>query len=1155
MTEENSNFTLTPSLSSEDKRRLLAQRLEQKAAQTRRDLPPSTGQEALWFLHQRSADSAAYNTAFTVRIRSQVDVDALRRSLRQLMLRHEVLRTVFRMGDGDSAESSRLTQAVFGYREIFFEQLFAGEDEIERVQVERLYQRPFDLENGPLFRAHLLTLNQDDHVLLLCFHHIICDGWSMWVLVDELGKLLAAEQSGEKAGLPAAPKFEQFVTWQTDAIQQPELQAYWQKRLSGDLPVLNLPTDGIRQAAGSSAGASHFFRLDGVLLDPIKSQAQTLGVTPYMFFLATFYVLLQRYSGQTDIVVGSPTTGRSRPEFTSLVGYLANPIPLRADLSNNPLFADFLQQVRRTLLDGLAHQDYPLPLMVQNLPDVKRHAAMSPLFQVLFVYQKSQVAVNWDADGRAIWGGLHIEPFEMTQMEGQFDLHLEVTESSNGLEAIFKYNPDLWQSETIARMGIHWQTLLAGAADEPATPIGRLPLMSTAEKQQVLVDFNATNQSYGQDVCLHQLFEQQVKHTPERVALRFEGVGLTYAGLNGRANQLANRLRQLGVGPNVLVGIAAERSFEMVIGLLAILKAGGAYVPFDPSYPADRLAFMLADSAVSILLTQSHLVAHLPETMACIVCLNDEQNGEWPVENLEVDIDPDSLAYMIYTSGSTGRPKGALNRHSGIVNRLLWMQETYQLNETDKVLQKTPFSFDVSVWEFFWPLLSGATLVIARPDGHKDGRYLVEIIQTEAITTLHFVPSMLALFLQELDLANPSANLPVSQPAQKMNSLRRVICSGEALSYELQERFFERFSGGLSGCLSERPSAELHNLYGPTEAAIDVTYWHCVRGDLRRFVPIGRPVANTQIYIVDQFDQPVPVGVAGEILIGGVQVGQGYWQREPLTADRFVPLSTILTALCSDLSQVDRTGLVYRSGDLGRWLPDGSIGYLGRLDFQVKVRGFRIELEEIELALSVHPAVSRSVVIAKIDGTDSHLIAYIVADSGVAPTTDQLRLFLRQSLPDYMLPSYFVFLDTIPLSPNGKINRKMLPAPDTARPRLITGFMRPETAVEQQVAMIWCKVLAVDEVGVYDNFFDLGGHSLLLGQVRNQLQTIFQKSVSMVALFQYPTVQTLAQFLDELDSIVPAEPARLIQAEEKQQERADDRRSRMGHMRERRRRS
>jgi amino acid adenylation domain-containing protein len=633
---------------------------------------------------------------------------------------------------------------------------------------------------------------------------------------------------------------------------------------------------------------------------------------------------------------------------------------------------------------------------------------------------------------------------------------------------------------------------LVGALESaPATSVRSLDVLPDAERRRVLVEWNATTREYGGEARLHRLIERQAAQTPDSVALAFEERELTYAEVNWRANQLARALRRRGVGPDVLVGVFAERSFEMVVALLAVLKAGGAYVPLDPSYPAERLGHMLEDARAPVVLAQRHLVSQLPRQTGDVLPLD----ASWAAyaaeagEDLEDLGTPQNLAYVIFTSGSTGRPKGAMNEHRGICNRLLWMQEEYGLTGEDRVLQKTPFSFDVSVWEFFWPLLTGGRLVIARPEGHRDSAYLVKLICEAGITTLHFVPSMLRVFVEEEGL-------------EACGSLRRVICSGEALPHELQERFFARL-----------PKAELHNLYGPTEAAVDVTYWACRRGDERLTVPIGRPVANTQMYVLDAHLEPLPIGVPGELYIGGLQVGRGYVGRDDLTAERFVP---------DPFSRTSGARL-YKTGDLARHLSDGAIEYLGRLDYQVKIRGQRIELGEIEATLDKHPGVRQSVVMAREDTPgDQRLVAYVLTQQS-APSIAELKEYLSRELPAYMVPSAFEFLDALPLTSSGKVDRKLLPAPERSGSRQTT-YVAPRTATEKMLAGIWAEVLGLERVGIEENFFDLGGHSLLLLQGYSRLRASVGRDLPFVALMQYPTVRSLASYLSGTaqEAVVPA---------------------------------
>ncbi|MEZ4868995.1 MAG: amino acid adenylation domain-containing protein [Caldilineaceae bacterium] len=1081
-----------------------------------RAYPLSYGQRALWFIHAMDP-TAAYNVAFAAQIHSRVDVAALQGAFQHLADRHPLLHGRFPQLDGEPVREEYP-------HTVDFQQIDAGlwsEEELHN-QLTAAQHQPFDLVAGPILRVRLFTHGERQHTLLLVIHHIACDGQSFAILLEELRILYPALAVGQPATLPPLEhSYQDFVRWQREmlATDAPEsegarLGEYWRQQLAGDLPTLDLPLDRPRPPMQTFHGAAHIFEIDAAELAQVKALAQQAGATPFMLLLAAFQTLLHRYTGQTEIVVGSPTSGRTHSEFSPLVGYFVNPIVLRADLTDNPSFLELLAQVRRCALDGVSHQDYPFPLLVERLQPT-RDPSRSPLFQVAYVYQRVQpnsdiarLMLPTDPSARVPWGGLELTPIDLVQQAGVFDLELEIRETATTLKCCLKYNCDLFDAATIARLAQHFQTLLHAILATPAEPVATLPLLTAAETEQLLVTWNATQRDYPIDQCLHQLFEAQVERTPDAVAVLFDegGLGsknsvdtmprlfptpyfllptrLTYRELDQRANQLAYHLQTLGVGPEVLVGIAVERSLEMVIGLYAILKAGGAYVPLDPTYPAERLAFMVADAGAPVLLTQAHLLDRLPETDAHIICLDRDWDAiaQQPTTKPPCAATADNLAYMIYTSGSTGKPKGALNTHRGICNRLLWMQEEYNLGADDHVLQKTPFSFDVSVWEFFWPLLVGARLVVAKPEGHKDPDYLTDLIQRQQITTLHFVPPMLQAFLQAPDV-------------RECTTLRRVICSGEALPLALQQRFFALL-----------PAVELHNLYGPTEAAIDVTYWTCRREETHSSVPIGRPVANTQIYLLDQHLQPVPIGVAGELYIGGVQVGRGYHNRPELTRGKFIP-------------NPFGPGQLYRTGDLARYLvaPVGlpAIEFLGRLDHQVKVRGFRIELGEIEAVLAADPAVRESVVLLRNDRLGDgpggpQLVAYVTpADPTLLNSTSLLATLhqrLAARLPEYMVPAQIFVLATLPLAPNGKLDRKALPAPDRTA---AAAYAPPQTPVEETLAAIWGAVLRLPRVGMHDNFFALGGDSILSIQVvAKARQQGLQLTVQQI--FQHQTIAGLA---------------------------------------------
>ncbi|HEU0076346.1 MAG TPA: amino acid adenylation domain-containing protein, partial [Longimicrobiaceae bacterium] len=760
-------------------------------------------------------------------------------------------------------------------------------------------------------------------------------------------------------------------------------------------------------------------------------------------------------------------------------------------------FRSLLAAQRAEVLGALGAQAYPLERLVEQLQP-ERDAGRTPLFQAMFVLQQaarlpSATACALGVEGVAEERGpLVVEPVAIPQEAAQFDLVLEMGEVGDGLAGLLRYDADLFEPATARRMASHLVRLLEGIAADPDAPAGALELLADEERGEVLAGFNRTDTAYPDAAApLHHLVEAQVRRSPDAPAVVFEGGTLTYADLGRRADRLAAALRARGVGPETRVGVCMERSPELVVALLGVLKAGGAYVPLDPDYPAERLAHMAADSAVPVLLAQPHLRGRLPESGAEVVVLDRTDpasaagvcpgaggpgcGGRCSAGGAEAS--PDNLAYVIYTSGSTGTPKGAMNAHRGVVNRLLWMQAEYALGPGDAVLQKTPFSFDVSVWELFWPLMVGARLVLARPGGHRDPAYLGELMEREGITTLHFVPSMLHAFL-EATAAAPAG-------------LRRVVCSGEALPAELQERFFERF-----------PGVELHNLYGPTEAAVDVTSWACRPGEGRRSVPIGRPVANTRCYVLDGRLAPAPVGVPGELYLGGVQVGRGYLGRPGLTAERFVP----------DPFGEPRGGArLYRTGDLARWLPEGVLEYLGRTDDQVKVRGFRIEPGEIEAVLARHPGVRECAVVAFGASPGETRLAADLVPRGAAPGAAELREHLRGSLPEHMVPSAFVALERLPLTPSGQLDRRALPAPAGGAGRGSAAYVAPRSDVEALLAGIWAETRGVERVGVHDDFFDLGGHSLLAVRVASRVQEAFGVSLALHTLFQSPTVESLSR--------------------------------------------
>ncbi len=1057
--------------------------LERVDRQAGDDLPLSAAQRRLWFLHQLDPDNPVHNIAAAVRLEGRLDTVALAGSFSEILRRHEALRTGF-TGSGEEPAQIVFPAAPLALPVIDLSGLpTASRTEEARRTAARWARLPFPVERGPFLRAALLILGEAEHELVLALHHIAADGGSLGVLVHELAALYGAFAAGRPSPLPALPiQYADFAAWQRRWLAAGGLEAeldFWRGKLAGELPVVDLPADRPRPAVLSHRGAHLERLLPAPLTRKLESLAHQGRATLFMALLAGYEALLHRYTGLDDLVVGSPIAGRGRVELEGLIGVFINNLVLRTRLDGEPGLRELLARVRGTALEAFAHQDVPFERLVDALRP-GRDLSRTPLFQVMFVGQNAPL--------RTIeLPGLTLRPREVDLGTARFDLSLAMGEADGGWLGTWKYSTDLFDAPTLERMAGHFETLLAGALAEPDLPVSRLPLLGANERAQVVAEWNDTA-VLRPETTLHGLIAAQVERTPEAVAVEYGDARLTYAELSRRSDGLARHLRGLGVGAGDLVGLAAERSLDMVVGLLGILKAGGAYVPFDPSYPAERLAYMLEDSRIEVLLTQSGLREGLPEMPASLRHLV-ELDGPEPLDGIALAAGtaiPEGPAYAIYTSGSTGRPKGAAVPHRGIVNRLLWMQEAYGLDASDRVLQKTPFSFDVSVWEFFWPLIAGARLVMAPPGAHQDAGRLAGLIRERGITILHFVPSMLQIFLDQEGLEAACAGV------------RRVFASGEALPFELKERFLDRL-----------PGVELHNLYGPTEASVDVTWHACTRGGRRRSVPIGRPVANTSIVILDRHLTPVPVGVPGELHIGGVQLAIGYLGRPELTAERFIP---------DGLAAVPG-GRLYKTGDLARFRPDGEVEFLGRLDHQVKIRGVRIELGEIESALAGHPAVRETVVVARAGDGDARLVAYLVPLGDAVPSTAELRAFLRETLPEAMVPSAFVVLPALPLNPSGKVDRKALPAPGisgTGRPEMERAYEAPRDPLEARLAGLWTELLGglgVERVGIHDNFFELGGDSIQGAMLANRLQRELGSIVYVMALFDAPTVAELAAYL------------------------------------------
>ncbi|MFF2350911.1 amino acid adenylation domain-containing protein [Kitasatospora sp. NPDC058115] len=1070
-------------------------RLEQLLAERRNAAPAedvfplSVFQQGMWFLEQVRPANPAYVVPGAVRVRGPVDAGVLRAAFAEVVRRHEALRTGFGLREGRPVQLVRPAAAP-ELPEIDLRDTGLSAAELDERITAVAVGEPFDLETGPPVRLTLLRTGEDESVLALALHHLVSDRWSFWVLLSELAALYAAFAEGRPSPLPELPvQYADFAVWQREQQERGRWDgqlAYWRERLAGAPAALELPTDRPRPAVQGFHGGALPFELPEPLMRELAAFAHRRGATTYMALLAVFTVLLARWSRQRDVVVGVPTAVRDRPELEPLIGYFVNTLPIRTELHGEPTFGEVLERVRAACLGAYEHQEVPFELVVGEL-GTARDLSRPPVYQVSFAYGREAVP-------DLTLGGARLEQVLVRSGGARFDLELQAFDRDGGLSGWFEYDRDLFDESTVVRLAAHFRRIAEQAVAAPDRPVDELELLTERERRLVVEEFNATARQWpAAEGWIHQAFEERARLHPQAEALRFEGRSVGYRELDRRANRLAHRLRGLGVGRDVVVGVGMERSPELVVALLAVLKAGGAYLPLDPELPAARLEHMVRDARVPVLLTQRRVLGRLPEAGAEVLCVEEFEAapGDAPDTAPDVEVGGEDLAYVIYTSGSTGLPKGVMNVHAAIHNRLLWMQDAYRLDADDRVLQKTPFSFDVSVWEFFWPLAAGATLVLARPEGHRDPGYLSRTIRAERITTVHFVPSMLQAFLQE--------------PVEECTSLRRVVCSGEALPRDLQDRFLAR-----SG-------ARLYNLYGPTEAAIDVTHWTCrADGDPRRPVPIGRPIANTRIHVLDGALRPVPVGVPGELHIGGRGLARGYLNRPELTAERFVP----------DPFDPDPAARLYRTGDLARFREDGAVEFLGRLDHQVKLRGLRIELGEIEAVLTAHPGVREAVVTAREHRAgDVRLVAHLTAaDGAAAPGPAELAAHLRGQLPGYMVPAAFAVLDALPLTPSGKVDRAALPEPEPEGGRAQEPFAAPGAGLERTLAGLWRKVLGIERVGAHDNFFDLGGHSLLMAELRSLLASDTGHLVSMVELFQHPTVASLAAHLNRSEGEPSAAP-------------------------------
>ncbi|MEH2022776.1 non-ribosomal peptide synthetase [Nostoc sp.] len=1063
--------------------------------------PTSFAQQRLWFLDQLAPGNPFYNVSTALRLKGSLNFTALKQTFNEIVRRHETLRTTFVMVEQEpvqaipaescaNAPSLTIPLPLIDIRNFESQE---RETQVRRIATAEA-QHPFNLTTGPLLRVKLLQLDEAEYVLLLNLHHIVADGWSIGVLIKELGVLYKAFVEDKpylmSTLLPELPiQYADFAQWQREWLQAVEANgcsplqtqlAYWQKQLDG-ISVLNLSTDRLRPAVPTYRGAKQFLELPYSLTQALEALSYQEDVTLFMTMLAAFQTLLYRYTQQEDIALGSPIANRNRSELEGLIGFFVNSLVLRSDLSGNPTFRELLNRVREVTLGAYSHQDLPFEKLVEELHserDLSRH----PLFQVVFSLQNTPIEA-------LELPGLKLSLFDFDSKIAKLDLEFHLWRDLETLKGEVVYSTDLFDQSTITRMLGHFQILLESIVVNPKQRLSDLGLLTERERQQLLIDWNNTKKSYPDNKCFHQLFEAQVEQTPDAIALVFGNKQLSYKELNIRSNRLAHYLQKIGVETESLVGICVERSPEMIVGLLGILKAGGAYLPLDPSYPQERLNFMLEDAQVSVLLTQEKLLQNFTEFSNPIISIDKD----WATitqhsrENPTSGVTLENLAYIIYTSGSTGQPKGVLIEHRGLSNLAADQIGVFNLQPSNRILQFASLSFDASIFEIVMALRTGATLYLAKKEYLLPGKPLLQLLREKAITHITLPPAVLAVL-----------------PTESLPALQTIISAGESSSEDIVKRWWNH-------------SRRFFNAYGPTEATI----WSTVAEieSVNEKPPIGRPIANTEVYILDYYLQPVPIGILGELYIAGDGLARGYLNCPELTAKKFIP----------NPFNGKKGARLYKTGDLARYRPDGNIEFLGRIDHQVKIRGFRIELSEIETVISQHNHVEKAIVIAQDNLDDKYLAAYIVTELTPEQIIIELRQLLKEKLPEYMIPKVFVILDSLPLTANGKVDRYALKAVDTLSRSIDNALIAPRTPTESTLAKIWAEVLNIENIGIHDNFFDLGGNSLLAVRLLDQIHKQFEDDLPLSTLFVNQTIESLAIALYSKTDSLPWSPLVPIQ--------------------------
>jgi len=1080
-------------MSAVEKLQLLKKQLLEKANRDSAVYPLSYGQRALYFLYVNSPESPAYNVSFSARIVSSLNVEALKKSIQKLVNRHSSLRTNYKLEDG------KPVQVVHGYQEVSFTRIDVSEldeNSLRNLVIEKS-REPFDLENGKVLRVYLFSKSENDNVLLICIHHISTDGRSVEVMMEELGKLYESEASGKSDSLlPSEKHYHEFISAQEEFVNSDKAKSqleYWTNELSGEQTDLDLPNDRPRPPMQTFNGSTVYFELDADLVDKLKQVSKDSGATLFAFMLSCYILFLRKHSDNTDISAGIAAAGRSFPGFENMMGYFINPVTIKTQIADEMTFDELLSITKRKVLHAVDNQDLPFQLVVEKLMH-GRDASRSPVFQTFFGLQRIQgddsiqeLIVPGNESANVDWAGLKLRPYQISQQEGQFDITAEFAEGKDVFSGAFKYNTDLFDKSTVEKMAEHFLNLLRQIAENKSKAISEYHLITESEKKLILNDWNNTDLELSGIDFIDRMFDKAAKDNPSNPALEFNSRSISYSELSERSDRLSAALRNKGLSRGDLAAICLERSFEMVIAMLAVLKAGGAYVPVDPDYPDDRIRFMLKDSAAKVLITQNKFKHFAVDTSSVILAedFNSIETGNASSDNaLERSID--DCAYVIYTSGSTGTPKGVAISHRALANHMLWMKDISEFSDKDCVLQKTPYSFDASVWEFYLPLLNGGKLVIAKPDGHMDTNYLVNLVNEAGVTHIQFVPSLLRLFMDEPDI-------------NSCKSLKFIFSGGEALTADLRDKVFDNLD------------TRLVNLYGPTEATIDSVFYECRRDYRTSIIPIGRPIYNMKAFVADNKLNLLPPGIAGELLLGGDGIAIGYLNNPELTSEKFV-----------EDSITNCKGKLYRTGDKVKFNPNGELEYLGRIDHQVKFRGFRIELSEIETALKKFEGVRDAYVDLRKDAAGRDvLVAYLVSSATNDEHISNTKASLKRFFPEYMIPGHFIVLDEFPHLPNGKIDRKKLPDP-VVQDRRSESFSKAKEPIEKTLVRIWEEVLGLNNIGINDNFFELGGDSIMSIQI---ISRAAREGIRITPrqIFSFQTIAELSKEADAKDLLLVKE--------------------------------